>query len=103
MSVIMLQRATGDPRRLEEYFTQNRETIEEIHAQAAEHGLIAHRFYGSEGQILIADEWPDEESFALRRGGRTAHRADVRSDRCVRGTAHVLAEARDAGRRRLGA
>jgi quinol monooxygenase YgiN len=64
MSVIMLQRATGDPRRLEEYFAQNRETIEEIHAHAAEHGLIAHRFYGSEGKILIADEWPDEESFA---------------------------------------
>jgi hypothetical protein len=35
----------------------------EIVAQAKEHGLIAHRFYGSDGQILIADEWPDEESF----------------------------------------
>jgi quinol monooxygenase YgiN len=63
MSVIMLQRVKGDPRRLEEHVAQNRETIEEIVAQAKEHGLIAHRFYGSEGQILIADEWPDEESF----------------------------------------
>jgi quinol monooxygenase YgiN len=63
MSVIMLQLAKGDPRRLEEYAAQNRELIQEIVAQAKAHGLIAHRFYGSEGQILIADEWPDEESF----------------------------------------
>ena len=34
----------GDPRRLEEHVAQNRETIEEIIAQAKEHGLIAHRF-----------------------------------------------------------
>ena len=63
MSVIMLQWAKGDPHRLEEYAAQNPEAIQEIIAQAKEHGLIAHRFYGSEGQILIADEWPDEESF----------------------------------------
>ena len=63
MSVIMLQWAKGDPHRLEEYAAKNREGIEKIIAQAKEHGLIAHRFYGSEGQILIADEWPDEESF----------------------------------------
>lgn len=63
MSVIMLQWAKGDPKRLEEYAAQNRERMQEIVAQAKEHGLIAHRFYGSEGQILIADEWPDEESF----------------------------------------
>ena len=63
MSVIMLQWAKGDPHRLEEYAAQNPEWIPEIVAQAKEHGLIAHRFYGSEGQILIADEWPDEESF----------------------------------------
>jgi len=63
MSVIMLQWANGDPRRLENYFAENRDTIEAILAHANEHGLIAHRFYGSEGRILIADEWPDEESF----------------------------------------
>ena len=28
-----------------------------------EHGLIAHRFYGAPGQILVIDEWPDPESF----------------------------------------
>ncbi len=63
MSVIMVQWVKGDPHRLEEYAAQNPEGIPEIVAQAKEHGLIAHRFYGSEEQILIADEWPDEESF----------------------------------------
>jgi hypothetical protein len=32
--------------------------------KAKEHGLIAHRFYGSEdGQIMVLDEWPDPQSF----------------------------------------
>jgi len=27
-------------------------------------GVIAHRFYGSDdGQIMVIDEWPDEQSF----------------------------------------
>ncbi|MEA2419537.1 MAG: hypothetical protein QOE60_1743, partial [Thermoleophilaceae bacterium] len=27
------------------------------------HGVIAHRFYGSDGRIMVIDEWPDEQSF----------------------------------------
>jgi hypothetical protein len=31
---------------------------------AKSHGLIAHRFYGSEdGQIMVLDEWPNAQSF----------------------------------------
>jgi hypothetical protein len=31
---------------------------------AAGHGLIAHRFYGTDdGEIMVVDEWPDEQSF----------------------------------------
>jgi len=37
--------------------------MREIVDHAAEHGIIAHRFYGAEGQILVIDEWPDEQSF----------------------------------------
>jgi hypothetical protein len=25
--------------------------------------LIAHRFYGTAGQLMVLDEWPDEQSF----------------------------------------
>src|SRR5262249_15378211 len=31
--------------------------------RAKEAGVIAHRFYGSEDQIMVIDEWPDEQSF----------------------------------------
>jgi hypothetical protein len=35
-----------------------------ISDRAKEHGLIAHRFYGSDdGQIMIVDEWSDRASF----------------------------------------
>ena len=31
---------------------------------AKEHGVIAHRFYGSDdGLVMVVDEWPDAESF----------------------------------------
>jgi hypothetical protein len=44
--------AQGDPDRLARI-------IERAKAQ----GLIAHRFYGSEGKLMAIDEWPDAESF----------------------------------------
>ena len=38
--------------------------MSKIAGKAKEHGLIAHRFYGSEdGQIMVLDEWPDPQSF----------------------------------------
>jgi hypothetical protein len=41
----------------------NPDRMRQIADQAKEHGVIAHRFYGSDGQILVVDEWPDPESF----------------------------------------
>jgi hypothetical protein len=64
MSVIMTLRVKGDPQRLEQRAAQNPEGMRAIADRAVEHGLIAHRFYGSDdGQILVVDEWPDPESF----------------------------------------
>ncbi len=63
MSVIMTLWAEGDPAGVERYAAENPEKMREIVDHAAEHGVIAHRFYGSEGQILVIDEWPDEQSF----------------------------------------
>ena len=39
------------------------DTPRRIRDHAVEHGLIAHRFYGSDGEIMVIDEWPDAESF----------------------------------------
>jgi phosphoribosylaminoimidazole-succinocarboxamide synthase len=63
MSVIMTFRIAGDPQKLEQLARENPDTLRRISDQAKEHGLIAHRFYGSDGEILVVDEWPDPDSF----------------------------------------
>jgi hypothetical protein len=63
MSVIVTLRATGDPKALEQAAKSDPERMERILGAAKEHGLIAHRFYGSEGKVMVIDEWPDPESF----------------------------------------
>ena len=63
MSLIVTLSFEGDPAGVERYAAENPEAMREIVAHAVEHGLIAHRFYGSDGKILVIDEWPDEPSF----------------------------------------
>ena len=63
MSVIMTFRAAGNPEELERQAAQNPDAMRSIADRAKGHGLIAHRFYGSEGKIMVVDEWPDPESF----------------------------------------
>src|ERR1051325_2989475 len=62
MSVILTFRVAGDPDKLEQ-LARDHDALRPISARAKEHGLIAHRFYGAEGQIMVLDEWPDAESF----------------------------------------
>ena len=63
MSVIMTLRFAGDPDKLEQLARENQDMIRGISSRAQERGVIAHRFYGSEGQIMVVDEWPDAGSF----------------------------------------
>jgi hypothetical protein len=64
MSVIMTFRLKGDPNKLEQVAAADPDGIRGIADKAKEHGVIAHRFYGSDdGQIMVVDEWPDAESF----------------------------------------
>jgi quinol monooxygenase YgiN len=64
MSVIMTLRTKADPAAVEAYAAANPETLAQVIAISKEHGVIAHRFYGSDdGQIMVIDEWPDAESF----------------------------------------
>jgi hypothetical protein len=63
MSVIVTLRMKGDPKRLEEIASQNPDRVKSIAEKAKEAGAIAHRFYGSDGQIMVIDEWPDAERF----------------------------------------
>ena len=63
MSVIMTAWVRGDPQKLQEFASANGDEMTAVLESAKSHGLIGHRFYGSEGQIMVIDEWPDEQSF----------------------------------------
>ncbi len=64
MSVIVTVSVSGDPEQFEAAAAANPDRMRAIVGRAAEHGLIAHRFYGADGGRLMAvDEWPDAESF----------------------------------------
>jgi hypothetical protein len=63
MSVIVTLIAPGDPQAMERAAAEDPARLEAIVAAAKSHGLIAHRFYGSEGKLMVIDEWPDAESF----------------------------------------
>jgi quinol monooxygenase YgiN len=65
MSVIVTLRVQADPRKLEQFAAENPGKLSEIAERGKEHGVLAHRFYGSEedGSIIVIDEWPDADSF----------------------------------------
>jgi heme-degrading monooxygenase HmoA len=60
MSVMMTMRVAGDAAKVEH---EDRAMMQSIVAKAKQHGLVSHHFYGSDTEILVVDEWPDEESF----------------------------------------
>lgn len=63
MSAIVTLRVTGDPAVFEEQAAAQGDTIARIMEMAKGHGLIAHRWYGGDGEFMVIDEWPDGESF----------------------------------------
>ena len=65
MSVIMTLQVAGDPKALEQFASDNTEKARSILEAAKRHGLIAHRFYGSDdgGSLMVLDEWPDRQNF----------------------------------------
>jgi quinol monooxygenase YgiN len=60
MSVLMTLRVSGDPKAIEASDQAMMKTIAE---RGREYGVIRHRFYGNETEVLVVDEWPDEKSF----------------------------------------
>jgi hypothetical protein len=63
MSVLVTIWFTGDPDRFEQMTQDKKEHLAAISERAQAAGVIAHRFYGSEGQVMVIDEWPDADSF----------------------------------------
>jgi hypothetical protein len=60
MSVLVTLRVQGDATKLEQ---EDPELMRGIVERAKECGVISHRFWGSDQELLVVDEWPDEGSF----------------------------------------
>jgi hypothetical protein len=63
VSVIVTISVSGDPAAFEEQVAAQADAIGRIMDAAKRNGLIAHRWYGADGQFMAIDEWPDAESF----------------------------------------
>ena len=63
MSVLMTLRVTGDAKALEHLAEVDPEAFSRVSAAGAAMGATFHRFYATDDQILVIDEWPDEETF----------------------------------------
>src|SRR5688572_29553821 len=63
MSVIMTLRVKGDPQQFQSVAKSDSERIGRILEIAKSNGLIAHRWYASDGEFMAVDEWPDTASF----------------------------------------
>ena len=63
MSVLMTMRVTGDGAALEKLGADEGAMFEGMIEAAKKRGLISHHFFGSDSEVLVIDEWPDEQSF----------------------------------------
>jgi hypothetical protein len=63
MSVMVTLRVSVDPAAFEEQVNGQGEVIERIMGIAKSKGLIGHRWYAGEGEVVAVDEWPDGDSF----------------------------------------
>lgn len=63
MSVIVTIRVSADPASFEQHLRSQADSIGRTLDLAKRHGVIAHRWYAGDGELLVADEWPDAQSF----------------------------------------
>src|SRR4051812_25716563 len=63
MSILMTMRVPADAKLLEKYAAEDAGVVRGVVDRAKEHGLISHRFFGTDTDVLVVDEWPDEDSF----------------------------------------
>jgi hypothetical protein len=64
MSVIVILRIPGNPADLEGYAAgPGGDVMRRIAEAGKAAGAIRHTFAGSDNEVLVIDEWPDEQSF----------------------------------------
>lgn len=60
MSVLMTMRVSGNPKAIED--TPD-DVLMSIVDRAKSMGATMHHFYGTDKEVLVVDEWPDEATF----------------------------------------
>jgi len=63
VSVLVLLRVKGDASQVEKMAADDPGMLKTIVDRAKANGLIRHRFFGTNDEIIVVDEWPDEASF----------------------------------------
>lgn len=63
MSVFVTVRVKAEGKRLEELYAKEPTTFSNVAETAKPLGVISHRFYATDGEVMVFDEWQDEASF----------------------------------------
>lgn len=63
MSVLMLLRIQGNAKGLEDFAKTSSDVVQKIAARAKEYGVLRHRFFGTENELFVVDEWPSPDAF----------------------------------------
>lgn len=63
MSVLMTLRVKGDPKKLEAQYVADKKRFANVADKGKTMGATYHRFYATDDEILVVDEWPDEATF----------------------------------------
>jgi hypothetical protein len=63
MSVYVTLRANVDPAAFEKAVAADPDRVRRINEVAQSNGLIGHRWFRGENEVMAVDEWPDAESF----------------------------------------
>jgi heme-degrading monooxygenase HmoA len=63
MAILVTLKVPADSDKLVQYTKDNPDALTDIVEKAKTYGVISHRFYASGGEVLVVDEWPDEDSF----------------------------------------
>jgi heme-degrading monooxygenase HmoA len=63
MTVYVTLRVAADPAAFEKAAAEHADAIGRIMGVARSNGLIGHRWFRGEAEVMAVDEWPDAESF----------------------------------------
>jgi hypothetical protein len=63
MAILMTFKVPADSDKLVQYSKDNPDVLPNIVEKAKTHGLISHKFFASGSDVMVVDEWPDEDSF----------------------------------------